>query len=294
MRDYFKYLPRSGTKFSWGVTVTGSGFSHIQKGSDYPPRLARHPADHMFTWTRGRTLDTWQAILIHEGSGIFESQPTGRRVIKAGSVFFLFPGVWHRYAPDPETGWVESWIEFEGEIPDKLRQAGKLNPRRAIFPLGEQPDLTDMFDRCHSFAKNPPVEQGALLATTALQILAIILSISQTPSDTTPRKQEMIRHAQNLMMEYCDQPLTMRELAKKVNAGYTYFRRSFREHTGLSPKQYLLALRLRRVKSLLANSAMTVKEIADHMGYSSPYHLSADFTRHAGVSPTNWRRRRPR
>ena len=50
-------------------------------------------------------------------------------------------------------------------------------------------------------------------------------------------------------------------------------------------------MRHHRVKGLLLNSSQTVKEIAQELGYSSPFHLSQEFSRINGLSPHQWRQR---
>ncbi|MGA7903531.1 MAG: AraC family ligand binding domain-containing protein, partial [Terrimicrobiaceae bacterium] len=109
MRDYFVYLPQQPPGNIWGCTATSVGFARVKPRTKYPP--ARHPADHHFEWAQGRILQFYQIILISEGSGMFESEHTREpRVVDAGSVLILFPGVWHRYAPDSAVGWAEHWI----------------------------------------------------------------------------------------------------------------------------------------------------------------------------------------
>ena len=292
MRDYFIYLPKPDEPPLWGAAVTAAGFTRIPPGTEYPPRAARHPPDHMFTWDRGRVLETWQLILIHDGAGWFESRPTGRRRIRAGTVFLLFPGVWHRYKPDPKTGWVESWIELEGPVPDQLRRKGLLHPRRAVLPLGPQPELTEALDRCHVLAQNRPVGYSAQLGASSLQILSLVLSLAQTAAGAPRRIHEVVRRAQTLLAERCDQALQVRQVARELGVAYSHFRRAFRAHTGLSPKQYANQLRLRRVQALLRTTPLTIKEIAERMGYHSPYHLSAEFKKQTGSSPARWRTRR--
>ncbi len=54
---------------------------------------------------QGRILQCYQIIFISEGSGVFESEHTHEpQAVKSGSVLILFPGVWHRYAPDRRYG----------------------------------------------------------------------------------------------------------------------------------------------------------------------------------------------
>jgi two-component system response regulator YesN len=59
----------------------------------------------------------------------------------------------------------------------------------------------------------------------------------------------------------------------------------------LTPKQYLAAVRVRRAEELLAGTKLTIAEVARRLGYSSAYHLSADFKKRVGHSPQVWRAR---
>ena len=291
MRDYFLYLPRPNATPLWGAAVTAAGFTRVPPGSEYPGRAARHPADHLFTWQHGRVLDVWQVVLILEGCGWFESQPTGRRRIKAGDVFVLLPGVWHRYAPDPQTGWVESWIELDGPLLGPLRSLPVFQPRRAVMRLGPQPELAELLDRCHLLAQDQPAEFAGRLATTGLQILALLQGLAQQRGGTPARRQALMRKAQILLMEQCERLPPLREFARGLGMGYSHFRRCFRQHTGLAPKPYVQALRLRRVQELLRHSELTIQEIAERMGYHSPFHLSAEFKKSTGLAPLRWRQR---
>jgi len=74
-----------------------------------------HPKNYNFDWRRGRVLVDHQIVYISSGRGWFESRGVGRRRIESGDAFVLFPGVWHRYAPDRKTGWDEHWVGFDGE-----------------------------------------------------------------------------------------------------------------------------------------------------------------------------------
>ncbi len=288
MREFFTYLPLNPANLVWGAAVTSTGFVHTRAHSDYPAATVGHPSDHLFTSESGRVLDTWQLLLIQRGSGTFDSQPTGLQPVRAGTVFILFPGVWHRYAPDRASGWTESWIEFEGPVPEKLRASGVLDPRRAVCHPGPQPELTEAMARCHFLARETPPGYADQLSTLALQILALVLTL-RDPAGPPNRLDEVIRRARAILIERFDRPPRIRDLARELGVAESHFRRSFKSQTGVSPKQFARNLRLRRVRALLRNTALTITEIAEETGYASPFHLSAEFKSATGMAPSHWR-----
>ena len=63
----------------------------------------------------------------------------------------------------------------------------------------------------------------------------------------------------------------------------------FHEQTGTSPMRYLTDLRMSRARKLLADSSLTVREIAVRVGYPDPFHFSRSFKNAVGVSPAQFR-----
>lgn len=85
--------------------------------------------------------------------------------------------------------------------------------------------------------------------------------------------------------------LTVADIAAHVAFSPNYLSVYFKERTGCSPYRYLLETRLQRGCELLATQDASVGNIARAVGFSSPYHFSATFKRHIGVSPTEYRNR---
>ena len=136
--NFFCYLPINQRNIQWDLYLTGIGQTEIGTNEPYPP--PNHPGTYDFDWDKGRVLPEYQAIFISEGKGTFESGDTGVVEVKKGNVILLFPKVWHRYHPDPETGWTEQWISFSGEYPYRLFQRGFLSPLTPIlFTVGDNP-----------------------------------------------------------------------------------------------------------------------------------------------------------
>ena len=71
--------------------------------------------------------------------------------------------------------------------------------------------------------------------------------------------------------------------------GYAALSRLFSEIEGRSVENYFMSLRIERVKELIKYRRLTLSEIAYLTGYSSVAHLSAQFKRQTGLTPTQFR-----
>ncbi|MBR0310358.1 MAG: AraC family ligand binding domain-containing protein [Paludibacteraceae bacterium] len=67
-------------------------------------------------------LYVFYKYFIVEGNGWFESEHCAKQIVHAGTIIMLFPGEWHHYAPNPNTGWKEYWVGFQGRFIDERLQ----------------------------------------------------------------------------------------------------------------------------------------------------------------------------
>lgn len=99
-----------------------------------------------------------------------------------------------------------------------------------------------------------------------------------------------MRSAEEHLAEHQSENVDLEALARKLGVGYFYFRRIFREQTGLSPWQYLLSSRLARARRLMASGDETLASIAETAGFGSSFHISSAFKKAHGVSTDTWRK----
>jgi AraC family transcriptional regulator len=88
--------------------------------------------------------------------------------------------------------------------------------------------------------------------------------------------------------------LPVREIASKVRLSRWRFIHLFKAETKLTPKQFMVRIRMRRAEHLLQNSFLSIKEIAAEAGFADPSHFSRECKRHWGVSPSQIRERQRR
>ena len=88
---------------------------------------------------------------------------------------------------------------------------------------------------------------------------------------------------------FTDNALSVSELAALCGMSEVYFRKRFADRFGVSPKEYLIRMRIDYAKSLLASEQFSVGEVAALCGYAEPCHFSREFVRRVGVAPSQYR-----
>ncbi|WP_417268839.1 helix-turn-helix domain-containing protein [Celeribacter sp.] len=80
------------------------------------------------------------------------------------------------------------------------------------------------------------------------------------------------------------------ETLAEVPYNKDYFRRAFRDRIGMTPQKYREQKRMEYAIRRL-DMGLTVKQVAEELGYSDPYFFSRQFKRHIGASPSQYRAR---
>jgi AraC-like DNA-binding protein len=285
--SYFSYFATSPDMEVWGLTVTAAGYTRVTPGMAYPP--ASHPDDHSLDWRRGRVLDALQLVLVIGGRGQFETESAGLREIGAGAAFALLPGVWHRYRPDPATGWRESWVEVRGPLVERLLAKGFFPEKAPVRPGALGAGMEAALAQVHAYSRKGPPGFDCSRAAAACAVLAAWDRAGIENAEPPTRLARAVEEAERFLAEHHAEPVDVHELAKQLGVAYSHFRKAFRDHTGFAPWQYVLHLRLARARRLLASTDMTLDEMAGRLGFSSGFHLSTMFKRAHGVSPQVWK-----
>ncbi|MGC0419811.1 GlxA family transcriptional regulator [Embleya sp. AB8] len=85
------------------------------------------------------------------------------------------------------------------------------------------------------------------------------------------------------------QPLTLRDLAAHARTSVSSLTRRFQAHTGMSPLQYLLRVRLEEAQRLLIETGTPIEHIAARTGFTSPAALRRHFHTLTGTTPRAYR-----
>jgi AraC-like DNA-binding protein len=290
MTNYNKYLPTSLEDEKWGMHVLSAGCNKINAHVDYP--APEHPAHHYFNWKEGRILDEYQLIYIPIGNGLFESASCKQQRIKGGTILFLFPGEWHRFKPDPQTGWDEFWVGFKGIIIENIVQQQFLLRKSAVLEIGLSETIIQLFTNIIEITKEERTGYQPLVSGIVMHLLGEIHSLTKqhfyVGEDIT---ESIIKKARIIFRTNIDQDIDMEEVAKELCVSYAWFRKAFKTYTGIAPHQYLLQLKIEKAKMLLFNRSKSIKEIAFSLNFDSAFYFSKLFKEKVGVSPKEYRKK---
>ena len=150
-----------------------------------------------------------------------------------------------------------------------------LGIKHLIVELGEVELIDDMTPELHDKLK-------AALLKSGLELL-------------DDKKSVFIQKIKNIIIDlvhYSEEPLSINlseYLSQKLNHDYTYLANLFSEVQGTTIGHFMIAHKIERVKELLVYNELNLTEIAYQMHYSSVAHLSAQFKKVTGLTPTHFK-----
>jgi AraC-like DNA-binding protein len=103
---------------------------------------------------------------------------------------------------------------------------------------------------------------------------------------------EKIKHIIIDMIHNMDEPIKIKfsnYLSEKLNHDYTYMSNLFSEVQGTTIGQFIISNKIERIKELIIYDELTISEIAWKMNYSSVAHLSNQFKKVTGLSPSHFK-----
>lgn len=189
-----------------------------------------------------------------------------------------------------------------GFLPDEVLANTNLIIRElCITPLSDETvsrRITRAFDAIEDEVRDPhPL--GAIDSVVRRQAEVILLNLSRF---VVGRKNQVdgfglsaireprIHRALAAVMRDLTFDWTIDSLGQVAGMSRTAFAELFREVIGMTPMRSVTILRLAEAARVLANSAATLEEVANHVGYASAEGFVRAFERHYGMPPGRWRR----
>ncbi|MBQ6946955.1 MAG: helix-turn-helix transcriptional regulator [Clostridia bacterium] len=197
--------------------------------------------------------------------------------LRAGDCALIFPDQVHSYeTPCDARVWIGVFSEsYLGNI---LKELDGRVGAKSVFPLSAE--TTALID-------------GLLANPTPYRLRAAVQLFAGEFFEKVPlqdHRDKLLANIQKYVKEHYTEAITLRSLADVMGYEYHYLSRCFHKQLGLNFKEYVNLFRFRKAQQLLAQNK-SVTEVAMESGFSSLRTFHMTFSRLAGCSPTEYRKK---
>lgn len=207
--------------------------------------------------------------------------------IPPSSIAVLPPHIPHEYCTAPGNWWEFYWLQIQPEsatVPEYLsRQLGY------VFSLPRVPQMGALIENLfpERFTTND-VHYGITASQIISQIFHMMLEDVFLMENTT-RNNSVVQHVIARIESDYNHKLSIEDLAHENYLSEQHLIRLFRSATGYTPYEYLKKYRLMKAKQLLANTDLSLTEIALQTGFSGVNNFICQFRREWGIPPRQYR-----
>ena len=232
----------------------------------------------------------YQLVYIAAGCGYFALEGQIHTFSQGTAVLFR-PGVPQDYTFRSSDKAEYFWCHFTGSEVEKLLSDCRIAENRMVFSAGTSSDFQWLFLQMvrELQAKRQGYEE---ILRLNLRHLCLLIGRHRTEEHTADAKiLGEIESAVRFFNACYYHNFDIKEYAKQHWMTPHWFAQNFKQATGVSPKQYIIALRMANAKHLLDNTSDTIAQIAAAVGYENTPYFHRLFHKQTGMTPLEYRHR---
>ncbi|MFV0529080.1 MAG: helix-turn-helix domain-containing protein [Lachnospiraceae bacterium] len=244
----------------------------------FSPRYGSFQCNENYCIERTR-LDLY--LFMYVCKGALEVETSGQKVhVEANQIILINCREPHKYTCQRRTDFY--WFHFHGSSSQQYAQYlhthfGLVYSGEHVLPLKEKFELI-----------STSVWQTNREHLVSLQIHHIFSTLAMEQNLSVDHT-KILDPSLAFIHSHFDEEIELLDLAELCSLSISHFIRTFKQHTNLTPHEYLLSYRLRQAKRLLLTSSYSVERIAEKSGFNSASHFARSFRKNTGLSPTEFR-----
>ena len=234
--------------------------------------------------------DQFELHYFVRGNARFESS-TARHHVQPGTLFVTPPTDFHRVVPNtgrqPITFYALLFTLSPTNTLSKELTTDRIRRDFPVLALRKRSVFEDVRSR---FGDPLPHRREAAVHLVQALLWDVLADLSHRTEEKDTYNVH-IERAIAIFEQHLIDPVTIGEVATRLQISHAYLTRLFQRTFGVAPLTYYRRLRMESAASMLINTTKSIKEIAYALGFSSPYHFSRSFAQYAEVSPRAYRTR---
>lgn len=234
--------------------------------------------------TAKRVFDYHYMLYVHRGRGRYMIDNKTYPAIM-GDLFYVPPGVGNTILADREDPFLLSGIEF-------LLRNQSADNRSALESLSYKTNILKnsfLTDTIQQMVKEYQI--GRLYSSQICSGLlgSLVMKLLQTQVTGGADQDQIKGQILDYIVEHMQEGVTHQELSRIFACHKSTVNRILTASTGMSLKNYLIDLRLKKAGELLKYSNKSMSEIAELCGYQSSIFFSRQFKQKMGITPLHYR-----
>ncbi len=250
--------------------------------------------------------DHFEMVYIKKGSAVFQVEGIDVNM-PPHSIIIIKPEKWHKFVVKSDVcELIVLSFTFNSEKDDSDNHVSFTDFVEYIeddatgdylfLSLNKKNDIVHILNRISREQIKPQV-WGDFLSCLLIIELFVLLSrtlkqdLEQSSKNRNLKLHELLNIAKEYIDNNYDKDLTLSQVAKYIYLSDSYFAHSFKDKFGISPKSYILKVRIEAAKEYLKNTDTKVADVAKFVGFSSQQRFNDIFKKHEGVTPLNYRQK---
>lgn len=230
--------------------------------------------------------------LMYLYSGELEAAAAGQQyTLREGDLLVYPAGKPYRYRKKDSDEMIYFWAHFSGYGAEELLRESGIEPGRVFHP-GKSEELAACFERLFEpfFLRKKFFEMEAAAQLIMILSKAARRILRRTEEQSAPPAVRIRRSLEYLYRNYAE-PVRLEQLAQLEHLSPSRYSAVFRQCMGMSPQHFLISLRIRNAADLMRRTDLSVKQIAQAVGYDDPFYFSSLFKQKTSFSPSAYQQK---
>ncbi len=211
-------------------------------------------------------------------------------VVTAGHMVLYLPKEVQKYVYYGVDQTEVYWVHFTGGNVKNILKSYGIPLNGHVFYTGKFPEYQRLFlEMIQELQLCRPHFEELLSALLGQLFILISRQLNGTHKLADYIQTEM-ESAIRYFNEHYNKEIVIDDYAASTHRSTTWFIRSFKQYTGMTPMQYIISARISNAQRLLGSMDYNVTEIASIVGYDNPLYFSRLFKKQTGMAPSEYRK----
>lgn len=206
-------------------------------------------------------------------------------IAEAGDSYILPCNQNIRYYSDTINPWRKIWFNAEGIFLSETARMFNLNNHIVFHNV----NTLSYFEKILEICKNKPLTANEMNRQCAAVFTELIMFISNEINNNDSISEEALI-LKNYIDLHTEEDISIKALSKLILRSESQTIRIFKNNFNMTPYDYLLNSKINRAKIIIANTNLSIKEIAYRLGFSDEHYFSNIFRKKTGVAPSKCRK----